>query len=276
MTVTDYPDWQTPQANADHIASTGAPLNALSRKLANNTNNIAVAGSTVVGTFTVTSICYELFVSVQNNGGNPGFLIVHMDWTDSATSLILLTRKFKIIAGATGSPHTVKISGPVHADTVTVTLESESDSTSVMAVQWQMIGTSRLYTRDTFRSVATHAGGFTLAGAKPEYGILINCSPSVAAGVTQLFALPCYSGRVFVAGHTTTGTSNMLVEINESVGSVFVLPNFPDVFRQHTDAFGDIGAFCSLPTAEMGVSLTNGGSVAQTLDLTITVEESAN
>lgn len=274
--TTDYADWNTHQAHADAIAATGAPLNQLSRKVSNNTINLAVAGSQAFGPFSIASICYELFVSAQNNGGNPGFLIVHMDWTDSATGLVLLTRKFKIVAGATGAAHTVKISGPVHADTVLVTMESESDSTSVMGVTWQLIGTSRLYTRDTFRSVAAHTGGFTLAGAKPEYGILLNCSPTVAAGVTQLFAIPCYSGRIYIAAHTGSGANNMTVEINEQVGSVFVLPSWPDVFRDKTNGNGDMGEFATLPTAQMGVSLTNGGAASQTLDCTITIEESAN
>jgi hypothetical protein len=274
--MTDYPDWQTPQAHANAINATGAPLNQQSKKISNNTLNVAVGASTDVGTFSIPNICYELWVSVQNNGANPGFLIVHMDWLDSATGLLLLTRKYKIVAGATGSPHTVKITGPVHADTVDVTMESESDSTSAMGITWQLIGTSRLYTRDTFRSVQQHTGGFTLAGAKPEYGILLNASPVVAAGVTQLFAMPCYSGRIYIAAHTTSGANNMTVEINEQVGSVFVLPNFPDVFIDKTDSNGYMHEFATLPTAEMGVSLTNGGSANQTLNCTILIEESAN
>jgi hypothetical protein len=272
--TTDYADWNTHQAHATAIAATGVPLLHNASGVANVTITLAAGANTVLGPLNVVSICQELFVSAENAGGNANFVTVQMDWKDSVTGILMYRRKYRICSGATGSPHTVKIYGPVHSNQLTVTITNEAISISGVNIIANLFQTSRLYTRDGFRSIQPHTGGFTLAGALPEWDVLLNCSPAVGAGLNIPFTLPCYAGRVFVHAHTNSGTNNMTLEIQDINSGV--LPNYADVYRDKTNGNGDLDAFVTLPSFECLVFLTNGGAAQQTLSATITIEESAN
>lgn len=272
--MTDYPDWQTSQDQATKISTTGVPLLQNSLKVAHQAQTLAVNGTQAFGPFTLNSICQETWVSAEATAGTPDYLDIRLDWTDSSTGLLLMSRDYRIIAGALGSPHTAKIFGPVHADTLTVTITNPGASSSSVNAIIQVLGTSRLYTRDGIRSIQPHAGGFTLSGALPAYGILVNCSPSVGAGLSTTIAIAAYTGRVFLHGHTGSGANNMTVELQEA--SANILPNYQDVFRDKSNANGDIDEFLTLPNFQCIMVLTNGGAAAQPLNITITVEESAN
>jgi hypothetical protein len=270
----DYPDWQTPQAHADRIAATGAPLIHNAAGVANANVTIAAGASTVIGPVAVNNICIELFVSAENHTVNSCFLEARLDWTDAATGLLLARRSYKIISGASGNPHTVKIFGPVHADQVTVRFTNDPTSAGSIDLIAQVIGTSRLYTRDGFRSILVHAGGFTLAGALPEYDCLLNANPNIGGLSGQAYALPCYAGRVYVWAHTASAGNDLRLQITDASG--LVLPNTLVAFQDRSNGAGDIDDFFTLPSYQCSLSLLNDNAAAKVVGCTVTIEESAN
>lgn len=274
MTVTDYPDWGVTQDQANKISTTGVPLLHNKLSVTNQSTTLLVNGTQSYGPFTVGSICQETWISAEATAGTPDYLDVELDWTDSTSGLLLDTKQYRIIAGALGSPHTAKIYGPVHGDQVKVTLLNPGASVSSVNAIVQLIATSRLYTRDGIRSIKPHAGGFTLSGAFPQYGILLNASPNVGAGLSTTVAMAAYMGRVFLEAHTNSGTNNMTVELQDASGNV--IPNNTDVYRDKSNANGDLDAFLELPSFQLVAVLTNGGAAAQALNITIQAEESAN
>lgn len=274
--MTDYADWQTPAAHAQQISITGVPLLHNASSLSNQTVNLVTIPSTQTrGPFTVGQICYELWLSVENQAASATgtYITVEMQWTDSATSLLLARRKFKVVAGPLGSPHTLKISGPVHADTVKLIFGITSDSASTCQVIYQLLGTSRLYGRDTMRSTQPTAEGFTIPGAVPEYSVLINTAPTVAAGNTLTRLMAAYSGRVWINAHTNSGTTNMVVIVHEAFTTAPVLANFQQVFTLHSDANGNINEFIDLPGVQCAIDLTNNGAASQVLSLLMCLED---
>lgn len=275
MTV-DYPDYQTPAAHADQIAATGVPLLHRADSLANATINLTTIPSTrTAGPFTVGQICYELWLSLENQAASATgtYITCEMQWTDSVTGLLLGRRKYKMVAGPNGSPHTLKISGPVHADTVTIIFGIVSDSTSACTVIYQLLGTSRLYGRDTMRSTQPNAEGYIIPGAVPEFSVLTNTAPLVGIGATLTRLMAAYSGRVWLNAHTTSATTNMIVAVHEAFTTAPNLANFQQIASLHSDANGNINQFLTLPNVQCALDLTNNGSVSQTLQVIVCLED---
>ena len=275
MTV-DYPDYQTPTAHADQIAVTGVPLlhNATSQASA-TIDLVTIPSTRTAGPFSLGAICYELWLSLENDTASATgtYITVEMQWTDSATGLLLARRKFKAVAGPNGSPHTLKLSGPVHADQVTVIFGITSDSASHCTVIYQLLATSRLYGRDTMRSTQPFAEGYTIPGAVPEFSVLINTAPSVGVGNTLTRLMAAYSGRVWLNAHTTSATTNMIVTVHEAFTSAPNLANFQQIASLHSDTNGNINEFIDLPGVQCALDLTNNGSVSQTLQVIVCLED---
>ena len=265
MTVTGFPDWQ-PGGLALHGAIA----------LANGTQNLTVIPSTQVpGTFPVYQTCYELYVASQNAlpVGSASFLVVQMDWIDSASGLNLTRRKFKIVPGVNGTDHTVKIAGPVHADTVKISYSILSDSIHAITVVWRLFGTSRPYSRDVVRTTIMSTDGFTSSGAIPETGVLMNASPTVNAGLNAVRILPLYNGRVHIAGLTSSGVGDYQLSILEAFTSAPLMANDQVVALTNTSANGFFDLFVELPNIQCVAQLTNNNAANKVLQLAVSIDE---
>lgn len=265
MTATGFPDWQ-PGSVALHgatpIQSGTFTLNVIPSTQQKATANIWQTG-------------YELYVACQNAApsGNISCLTVQMDWTDSQSQLLLARRKFKIIPGPNGTDHTVKIAGPVHADTVRITFGITADSVHNITVNYQLLGTSRPYTRDIMRSTIFAQDGFTASGVLPEYGVLVNAAPTVGAGLIQTRILPAYNGRVHVVGFTSSGAADYQLNILEASNSGPVLINTATVANILSGTNGFIETFIELPNLQCVAQLNNQNAASKILNLLIDVEE---
>src|SRR6266702_6056781 len=233
MTVTGFPDWQ-PGGLALHG----------SIALANGVQNLNVIPSTQVpGTFNVYQTCYELYVGAQNAApaGSASYLVVQLDWIDGSSGLTLARRNYKIVSGPPGIDHTVKISGPVHADTVKLSFSIVSDSVHAITATWRLFGTSRPYARDVMRTIVFAQDGFSAPGPLANYMSLINTAPSVGAGATVDRLMPAYSGSVYIAAATSSGINDAKVSIREAQTSAPILVNSQQIAIIGANTQGSIG-----------------------------------
>ncbi len=265
MTVTGYPDWQ-PGGLALHGST----------PLANGVQALNVIPSTQVpGTFNVYQTCYELYVGVQNGApaGSASYLVVQMDWIDGVSGLTLARRNYKIVSGPNGTDHTVKIAGPVHADTVKLSFSIVSDSVHAITATWHLFGTSRPYARDVMRTIVFAQDGFTAPGPLQGYMTLINTNPSVGAGATLDRLMAAYSGNVHIAAVTSSGISDMKLTVREASTSAPILVNSQQIAALGADANGNIDTFIALPNVQCIVRLANNNAAAKTIDCVVTIND---
>lgn len=213
--TTDYPDWQTPQANADKIASTGVPLltKATSTVTANNTN-VPFGGTVqVANKVSITQPGYEISVTAKISASAPTLpiLTVELIWHDSVSGTTVGHEKWNVPMGSTfnGSVHTG--TGPTKGDQLTVNL-TNNDSAQAATVTTIINQNSRVYLRDDWRTEAFNSPPNGVPPLHDQYGnqlgSLVTGSLSGGGSVTRLLAL--YAGRVTVTFGSTVSKQGTL------------------------------------------------------------------
>lgn len=271
--TTDYPDWQTPQANADHIAVTGAPLLNLKGVLVNaqvTVNN--PGGSTVRGPFTFGQLSYELNISLETNVAPVGTTNVNytLEWSDSASGLILKRKSFQIVAGPNGNPHQVEINGPARADTLNITIANNASSGVASKTTMTLLQSSRDYASDSFRTIDFQQSGWTGASPRLENGNIGNFGNTVGAGATVTRLLAAYSGDAFLTANIVGGGNNLQVTIEEAQTATPLLPNDPDSLFIQSDGQGFINQRFIMPNIQQALLLHNNDAVIHTVNASIT------
>jgi hypothetical protein len=260
-----YPDWQ-PNSVLTHDAT----------PIAGDTFTFgAIPGTVTPPSMFIRQVSYELYVSAQNGlpAGTASYMTVLGTWQDSQTSLVLAFRRFKMVSGPNGTPHTLKIAGPVHGDKLTLAFGITADSVQPITVTWQVLGTSRQYSRDFSRSTLFAQDGFTSSGVLPSYGVLINRADNPGAGVTFTRLIGMYSGRVHVAMTTASGTNDLAVAFAEAAGANPELTGVQTVAVLNSDTKGNIDTFVELPNLQCVVKFTNNNAAAKVVNTLVAVEE---
>lgn len=200
MTVTDYPDWGTPQASANAIASTGAPLLALANQVTKQTGITLVPGvQQVYGPFPVTQISYEATLTIECNAAdlNP-FLAVELLWTNTVLDVNVSTERYYI--GATSvAANSYRGLGQAKGNEVTVkvTWHGTQNTTDF---QFYLAQTSRQYLRDDWRSSGTFNGitTYTTGVSDLDGDLLTSLNLTIPAMTGEGIALPLYTGYVAI------------------------------------------------------------------------------
>lgn len=215
--MTDFPDWQAPQAHATAIAGTGVPLLTGSTQLANTSNAIAASGNVSLGPFVVSQIGYELVVScdMANAATNP-FVTVVLTWTDSVSGVQVATDSFSTVCGAASlSFLPTAARGPSKADRLAITIYN-SDTARVANVNLVLLQNSRIYPRDDFFWVSQYPNtllvpAFTLATQMPDENCLgVAADVTLAASASSTFLFGMYDGPILVGVCMTTGALSSL------------------------------------------------------------------
>ena len=275
--MSDFPDWQDPVAIADQISLTGVPLLNLAAVIGGTTiTPIAVNGSSVVGPFNMNQVAYELYVAVQNTAAliGPTTADVTLSWTDNASGLQIWQKSYRIVSGPNGSDHVVKIQGPSHADRLTVTFANSSGSGNSIQVTWKLLGSSRLYKRDVFRTLVYNQAGFTNGSPVIADGILCNVTPNVAANGTSTRLLAAYSGRVQLFAQTTDNNNTMQISVQEATPVNPLLANSSFVYFANCDTHGLLSAELSIPGIQCNVNVINNAAAAKVCFCTVAIIES--
>jgi len=275
----DYPDFATPQAHADRIAVTGAPLLNLAKVIDAQTFTLnVIPSSQTFGPFAIGQISYELYVACQDTGvaGSASFLILESQFTDSATGLILSRRKYKMVTGPAGTDHKVMIRGPMHADQIKLIWSVPADSVAGVTVTYRLLSSSRVYVRDVARTTTFAQDGFTSGGAVPELGVMGNTKPLVGNGgaLSRLIAL--YNGDAVLTAQTTSLTSDATITVQEAAGANPLLANQNVIFKGNTDALGNLVAEFTFPGVQAIVTAFNGNVAPLSIGVLVTMINPGN
>jgi hypothetical protein len=240
----DYPDFQTPQANADAISLTGVPLLALSGALLESTSFPVPGGAGVTfPTLAVTQLGYEIQVScsVGSAATNP-YVSADMSWIDSASGLVVAEETWVLAAASGNNVNTFIGTGPTKGDTLTVTI-TNVDPAVTATVSLVLLTNSRIHSRDRWiQSVTNNPPGITLTGGHPLSGVIASYSAQVIdSGNTRSFLLPLYAGDVLFY---------MDQQGNSAADSTFYLQPAP------TSKFGTASMWSASPAGGVGSGVT--------------------
>lgn len=196
--MTDYPDWQAPQAHATAIFNTTVPLGVKSIPVTtynNNGNPVAAGGTVSSGQVAFNQIGYEVTLTLICDPAetNPTARF-QLLWFDSASGLQVGQDNWVLVGGqAPGS--TYYGSGPTKGDMVLIRVNNSG--TQNMTFTLSMLQNSRVYARDDWRTITYGTiPGFLVALRTLDAGVLGAASVSVAGNQTVQRIIGLYAGNV--------------------------------------------------------------------------------
>lgn len=215
--MTDFADWQQPQAAANAISTTGAPALRLTNNLGSNASQ-ALSPNTPVQLLNTTNLNqpgYEgvFTVTMPAGQGSIPFIKVVIVWTDQTTGLTVGQRTFFMTCG-NGQLLSYYIHGPVKGNQVSITATC-LDSTITATLGWGFNLTSHVYLSDNIIQTAYGTlapNGYTNPAGFPNAGLLLDSNPSVAANSTTTRLIAVYSGRA-VLGVNNTSASGVNISV---------------------------------------------------------------
>jgi hypothetical protein len=218
--MTDYPDWQTPQAHANTIAATGVPLLTKSTNIVNDINRSVPFGGasiTIANRVSVTQIGYEIAITALISALAPTLpvLTVDMIWVDSVTSTTVGHETWNIPIGSSGAGSVHIGTGPTKANQLTVKL-SNNDSAQNATVTTVINQNSRVYARDDWRTESFNAIPNAILPLHDQQGNTLAdlLTSALPANGSQTRLLPLYSGRVSIAFSSAVSKAGTLQVTN--------------------------------------------------------------
>lgn len=200
MTVVDYPDFATPQANATAISTTGVPLLALAGTLLTSQVFTLTGGQTQnSAVIPITQLGYEISLSCQiGNAATVPFVDAILLWMDPTGNVTIAQEKWILPCQSTGS-FTITGTGPTKGAQLKLRLVNE-DPAVTATVTAVILTNSRVYTRDRWiPSGLSAVPTFTTAGGDPRTEALALIDGlSVPNGTTATRIFPTYHGDVLL------------------------------------------------------------------------------
>lgn len=267
--VTDYPDWQTPQAHATQISVTGVPLLTKSTNIINDVNrNVPFGGGkvTIASNVGVTQIGYEIAITALISSLAPTLpiLTVDMTWTDSVSSTVVGHETWNVPIGSSGAGSLHVGTGPTKGNLLTVKL-ANNDSAQNATVTTVVNQNSRVYGRDDWRTESFNAIPNATLPLHDQQGntLLDFLSASLGALGSVSRILPLYAGSVSIAYSSAvskTGTLQ-LTNLDPAVGAagIYTLLTIPASNITQLAKVSLPRAVCNLTLAD--TSNTSGNSL---------------
>jgi hypothetical protein len=201
--VTDFPDWQQPDATAQRVAVRGVPLLRNTNQLGTASGQVMAANTmtTLLPLTTITQPGYEgtmVYNMAAGVGTNP-FAKVTLQWSDSATGNIAYSETFFITAGnGPANALSFYMTGPCYGNALTVFF-TNLDPTNTATLSWVINQTSHLYLHSRVRQ-GTYAGtapnGFINPNGAPGSNVIAQSHPSIGPNVTTDRLMAVYDVRV--------------------------------------------------------------------------------
>jgi hypothetical protein len=272
VTATDYPDWGTSQDQANKISTTGAPLLNLKTVLVNAATNVNnPGGSSVRGPYTFTQLSYELHIGLETNVAPVGTTNVsyQLEWSDSASGLIVKRKTFVLVAGPNGTPHQVEINGPARADTLNITIANNASSGVASKTTFTLLQSSRDYSEDSYRTIDFQQSGWTGGSPRVEVNVLAQFGSSVGAGGSQERLMAAYSGLAYVTANTTGNNATLQLTVAEAATATPFLGVDPDCLFIQSNAAGFINQLFYIPNVQQALTVNNSDAAAHTINCQI-------
>ncbi len=276
MTISDYPDWQTPAAHAGQIAITGVPLLRF-------TNNLGFAASaTIVGGATVTLLAsiainqpgYEVAVTVSMPAGTGTvpFIRLSLQWLDSTSNIQVARRDVVLSAGnAPANALTYYIRGPMHGNRFIIRAVN-IDPAVTATIAWTANETSHVFEHDEAIQNAyagTAPNGFSNPAGVATANLIAYTAASLAAGAANIFLCALYAGDVILNIDGISALQSMKVELFDPSGYITGTALSP-IFGVDVASGGSASLQLTLPFSPLLLKVTNlatAGSISPVVAL---------
>lgn len=268
--MTDYADWQEPQAHATAIAATGVPLLGLASQLV--TTATKVIGPSTTQFFTtanVTQVGYHGTFEVQfPSAATVPFCRARLSWLDNLTGYSLGTDDYILPGAQAASLFTTTAAGlargnrvqlaidnldPAQSATVTCTLNEDSIPRN---------GDSWYY--PNLLNAAVTVPGFTLPGLPDDESVLgVLDNVTIAASSSNTYLLGMHAGLVNIGYELSAGTAaNLSIRMRPAPDSVYSGHNI--IYSATSSPSNFQVAF---PRAPVRLIVANAATTAMTLSL---------
>lgn len=233
--MTDYADYQTPQAHATAIYGTKVPL----------ARSVTAVGSAIGATLNA-GVNTPLFVNVaidqpgwelEFQASLPGavgtvpFALLRLQFLKSATTLIISNRPMYAQVGqSTNQGVATGGYGPVRGDVVSLSL-TNLDPAQVMTYSYAFSAVSHPHIRDVWRQddyTAFPPATFTWPSGEPGIGWLATSTPSIGPGGSTSRLIATYLGKVRMQIDNSANANAIQVTITDPVGNVTPSANYYD------------------------------------------------
>lgn len=228
--MSDYPDWQEPQAHANAIASTGVPLLSAQGNLLDLAAQIIAGGGQYQSNpLSLTQLGYATYIALESSGlsANP-FVRVQFVWSDSNTSQITGEDNFWVV-GSGSSPGWVTLgSGPAKGNILTIWIYNQDPSLSC-TVKFMLAQDSMVRVVDRWRWQNSADTSLTLPGITPaslvpdETHLGFLHAVSIPAGQTDDWLFGMAPGQNVQLSGITSGTtpSNIVLQVQPAPTSEY-------------------------------------------------------
>lgn len=271
--MTDYPDWQTPAANAQQIAKTGVGLLRFANELGSGgTVNVPAATfATLLDDVSVTqtSMQFTLTCNLPAGAGTIPFVTAELIWVEPTDTYITWQENY--IASCGNGPLnqiTTRFIGPCNGDSLSLSVFN-NDPAQQLTVTYYVEQTSHLYAVPRWEQ-AGYAGaapiGYTNPSGDPLRGIVAWAQPTIAASGSQSRLIAASYGKWRVLLDNSGGSDACTLTFTDPTG--WVLAAGSELFSG-TAAAGAVLSFeFNAPPSPVQVKLANdsaGGAITPTL-----------
>jgi hypothetical protein len=275
MSLTDYPDWQTPLANATQIAGTGVPLLRFTNNLAfSAAMAVPPPGSvTLLNATTINQPGYEIaiVVNMATNAATMPFLHVALEWGDSTSNLQVARRDVVMAAGSSlANALTYYLRGPMHGDEMVVKVVN-LDPTVSMNVAYTVNATSHVYEQDQALQYAYGTApptGYNNPGGVPTANLIAYTAAALATMTSSFSLCALYSGDVILNIDNVQNAQPVTVQLFDPSGYITGTVG-GTVFGIVVAAAGSDSIQMTLPYAPLLLKVSNTSAVTITPVVTL-------
>lgn len=273
--MTDFPDWQSPQAmaaaNAAQLpAPTAQAIAAAGVPLLRGTNNLgfqggqqwpALATTTLFNGLPITQPSYEgqFSLSFPAASGTMPFVRLTFNWTDSFSGLLVFSESFVITAGnGPANALTYYVRGPCHGDQLAVTAQN-IDPTFTGAATWGINQTSHLWPNSYIIQSAyapTAPNGFSNPSGNPAEGLIALTNPTIGASGSVQRLLAVDNSQADLELNAAGLPANIVYHLLDPAG-LYSTINQADMFSQSVTAGARSRDTIQLPNGPVLLQLNN-------------------
>jgi hypothetical protein len=266
VTVADYPDWQTPQAHATQIATTGVPLLRFTNNLGFSASATIVGGATVtlLPSIAINQPGYEVAVTVSMPAGTGTlpFIRLSLQWLDATSNIQVARRDVVMAAGnAAGNALTYYIRGPMHGNRFIIRAVN-IDPAVTATIAWTANETSHVFEHDEAIQNAyagTAPNGYTNPAGVATANLIAYTAASLAASAANIFLCALYAGDVILNIDSISAANATKVELFDPSGYITGAALSP-IFGVTVAAAGSASLQLTLPFSPLLLKVTNLGT----------------
>jgi hypothetical protein len=264
MTVSDYPDWGTSQANADAISTTGVGLLKMTNDLeAINTGTIPGGTLETLATdIPVTQTAWEFggIFYLPSGAGTVPFARFTLNWYESTGTILVAQDTLTVVSG-NGSGNAIAFCGrgPTKGEILDITMRN-LDPAQTLTYEYSVSQVSHTYDKPQWQQTSlptTAPIGYTTAGGDLASSVNAYHKATIVPGTPNQSLLPVYFGKWRCFLDNSAGANGCTVQIQTLEG--FGVPSGQNLYYGTVAAGAVLPFEFSSPSEPLLLVLTNNG-----------------